>query len=163
MSDEIKDGTENTETEEEEVQYPYVVRGATMYCSCGTHMRKLDMPVSHGSYIRDKAMMNNADCKVGSDQNIPPFGACWSETKDGIDIKIEDTKDLVPFTDEEGNKIEIPLPIEGKLCEPKLGAEWSEAQENTLVDGKPALTVKCTITCSYGGTIGFMDAGQEVY
>lgn len=161
MSDEIKDGTENTE--EQEARYPYVVRGATMYCSCGTHMRKLDMPVSHGSFIRDKAMMNTTDCMVGIDQNIPPFGACWSETKDGIDIKIEDTKDLFPFTDENGESIDIPLPIEGKLCEPKLSNEWSDGQEKTLVDGKSALTVKCTITCSYGGTIGFMDAGQEVY
>lgn len=37
MSDEMK-------TETEEMHYPYVVRGATMYCSCGTHTRKLDMP-----------------------------------------------------------------------------------------------------------------------
>ena len=50
MSDEMK-------TETEEMHYPYVVRGATMYCSCGTHTRKLDMPASHGSYIRDKAMI----------------------------------------------------------------------------------------------------------
>lgn len=161
MSDEIKEETEVAE--EEELHYPYVVRGATIYCSCGTHMRKLDMPVAHGSFIRDKAMMNKKDCKVGIDQNIPPFGACWSETKDGIDIKIEDTKDLVPFTDENGNPMEIPLPIEGKLCEPKLAKEWADAQEKTLVDGEPALTVKCTITCKYGGVIGFMDAGQEVY
>ena len=161
MSEEVKEENENTE--EQEPQYPYVVRGATIYCTCGTHMRKLDMPVSHGSFIRDKAMMNNADCKVGIDQNVPPFGACHSETKDGIDIKIEDSKDLVPLTDEEGNEVPVTMPIEGKLCEPKLDSIWAEAQENTLVDGKPALTVKCTITCSYGGTIGFMDAGQGVY
>lgn len=161
MADDINNATENTE--EQEPQYPYVVRGATIYCSCGTHMRKLDMPVSHGSYIRDKAMMNITDCKVGIDQNIPPFGACKSENKDGIDIKIEDTKDLVTYTDENGNAIEPSMPIEGKLCEPKLGDEWSDAQEKTLVDGKPAITVKSTITCSYGGTIRFMDAGQEVY
>lgn len=161
MADEINNETENQE--EQEVQYPYVVRGATIYCTCGTHMRKLDMPVAHGSYIRDKAMMNHSDCKVGLDQNIPPFGACRSESKDGIDIKIEDAKDLLPITDEEGNPVEIPMPVEGKLCEPKLAAKWAEAQENTLVDGKPALTVKCTIACSYGGTIGFMDAGQDVY
>jgi hypothetical protein len=150
-------------TEDQEVHYPYVVRGATIYCSCGTHMRKLDMPVSHGSYIRDQAMMNKTDCKVGLDQNIPPFGACLSESKDGIDIKIEDTKDLVPFTDEEGNPIEMPVPIEGKLCEPDLDKEWADAQEETLVDGKPAITVQCTVTCKYGGVIGFMDAGQGVY
>ena len=121
------------------------------------------MPVSHGSFIRDQAMMNKADCKVGLDQNIPPFGACLSESKDGIDIKIEDTKDLVPFTDEEGNPIEMPVPIEGKLCEPNLDKEWADAQEETLVDGKPAITVQCTVTCKYGGVIGFMDAGQGVY
>lgn len=161
MSDEVKEGTENNE--EQQPQYPYVVRGATIYCSCGTHMRKLDMPVSHGSYIRDKAMMNKNDCKVGIDQNIPPFGACRSEAKEGIDIIIEDAKDLLPITDEEGNKLDIPMPIEGKLCEPKLGAEWTGVQEKTLVDDKPALTINSTITCSYGGTIGFMDAGQEVY
>ena len=156
MSDEMK-------TETEEMHYPYVVRGATMYCSCGTHTRKLDMPASHGSYIRDKAMMNRTDCKVGIDKNIPPFWACRSETKDGIDIKIEDTKDLLQVTDEDGNPVEVPMPIEGILCEPELAKEWADAQEETLVDGEPALTIKCTITCKYGGVIGFMDAGQGVY
>ncbi len=161
MSDEIKDGTENAE--EQEPQYPYVVRGATIYCSCGTHRRKLDLPVSHGSFIRDKAMMNETDCKVGIEQNIPPFGACKSETKDGMDIVIEDTKDALPLTDADGNTVPNSEPIEGKLCEPELSEKWSDAQEKTLVDGKAALTVKCTITCKYGGTIGFMDAGQDVY
>ena len=127
---------ESEAPQEEETQYPYVVRGATIYCTCGSHTRKLDMPVSHGSYIRDKAMLNNEDCKVGIDQNIPPFGACFSSDKDGI---------------------------EGKLCEPKITTKWQGAQEDTLVDGKPALKADCCITCCYGGTIGFMDSGQEVY
>ena len=112
--------------QEEETQYPYVVRGATIYCTCGSHTRKLDMPVSHGSYIRDKAMLNNEDCKVG-------------------------------------NPMEVELPIAGKLCEPKITTKWQGAQEDTLVDGKPALKADCCITCCYGGTIGFMDSGQEVY
>lgn len=161
--EEIQETQGIQEQETEEVHYPFVVRGATIYCTCGSHIRKLDMPVSHGSFIRDKAMMNKMDCKVGINQNIPPFGACFSQEKDGIDIVIEDAKDLVPFTDEEGNPIEIPLPIEGKLCEPKLAEAWSDAQEETLVDGEPALAVNSTITCTYGGVIGFMDAGQEVY
>lgn len=160
----MSEDTKNKEKQaEEKIQYPYVVRGATIYCSCGSHMRKLDLPVSHGSFIRDKAMMNKADCKVGIDKNIPPFGACMSEKKDGIDIKIEDAKDLVPFTDENGNPIQVSMPIEGKLCEPMLSTEWLDPQEDTLVDGKAAITVKSTITCSYGGIIGFIDAGQEVY
>lgn len=161
MSDESRNEAESTP--EQEPQYPYVVRGARIYCTCGSHIRKLDMPASHGSYIRDKAMMNACDCKVGIDQNIPPFGACRSQSKDGIDIKIEDARDLLPVTDENGNPVEIPMPVEGKLCEPKLCAKWLDAQEETLVGGKPAITVNSTITCSYGGVIGFMDAGQDVY
>lgn len=160
----MSEDTKNKEKQaEEKIKYPYVVRGATIYCSCGSHMRKLDLPVSHGSFIRDKAMMNKADCKVGIDKNIPPFGVCMSEKKAGIDIKIEDAKDLVPFTDENGNPIQVSMPIEGKLCEPMLSTEWLDPQEDTLVDGKAAITVKSTITCSYGGIIGFIDAGQEVY
>ncbi len=161
MSDEIQNEAETKQ--EEELQYPYAVRGAKIYCTCGSHIRRLDMPASHGAYIRDKAMMNETDCKVGIDQNIPPFGACFSENKDGIDIKINDATDLMPYADENGNPVEPQLPIEGKLCEPKLAEQWQGAQEDTLVDGKPALKVDCCITCSYGGTIAFMDSGQEVY
>ena len=161
MADEVNNSAEAQQ--EQEVQYPYVVRGAKIYCTCGSHFRRLDMPASHGSYIRDKAMLNEKDCKVGIDQNIPPFGACFSENKDGIDIKINDAKDVMTYTDENGNPVETQLPIEGKLCEPKLAAQWQGAQEDTLVDGKPALNVNCSITCSYGGTIAFMDCGQEVY
>lgn len=142
------------EEQEPEPSYPYVVRGAQIYCNCGSHVRRLDMPVSHGSFIRDKAMMNKADCKVGLDQNIPPFGACQAPGNQGMDIIIEDPKDVLPG---------MPVPVKGKLCAPKLAGQWLDAQDNTLVDGKPALTVKCTIACCFGGIIEFMDAGQEVY
>ena len=76
MSDEMK-------TETEEMHYPYVVRGATMYCSCGTHTRKLDMPASHGSYIRDKAMMNRTDCKVGIERIFHLLGLVGQKQKTG--------------------------------------------------------------------------------
>lgn len=155
MSNEIQE--ENGE------QYPYVVRGATIYCTCGSHTRKLDMPVSHGSFIRDKAMMNQADCKVGIDKNIPPFGACSSDKKDGKDIVINEDKNLVLQVDKDNNPIQPKLPIEGKLCEPMFATQWQGVQEDTIVDGQPALNVNCSITCCYGGTIQFMDSGQEVY
>jgi hypothetical protein len=45
---------------------------------------------------------------------------------------------------------------------PKLGAKWLDAQTEMLVDGKPAITVKCTIACAYGGIITFIDDGQGV-
>ena len=50
----------------------------------------------------------------------------------------------------------------------KVG-KWSEAEEETLVDGKPALTMKCYILCTYACAgdvenpgITFIDDGQEV-
>lgn len=30
--------------EGEEVQFPYLVRGAELYCNCGTHKRRLNLP-----------------------------------------------------------------------------------------------------------------------
>lgn len=148
--------------EEQELQYPYAVRGAQIYCNYGTHIRKLDMPASHGSKIRGKAMLHELDCLVGIDQNIPPFGACNSEENGEITIEINDAKDLLPMSDENGNQVPVTLPIQGKLCVPKLGAKWLDAQAETLVDGKSAVTVKCTIACAYGGIIAFIDDGQGV-
>lgn len=150
------------QAQEEELRYPYAVRGARIYCSFGSHIRKLDMPASHGAKIRDKAMLHEQDCKVGIDQNIAPFGACYSPENAEIEIEISDAKDLVPMGDENGNPIEATLPIVGKLCVPQLGDKWLNAQEETLVDGKPAITVQCTVACKYGGVISFIDDGQEV-
>ena len=36
--------------EGEEVQFPYLVRGAELYCNCGTHKRRLNLPM--GTSIR---------------------------------------------------------------------------------------------------------------
>lgn len=112
----------------------FVVRGAGIRCTCGSQTGKLDMPSSHGSYIRDKAMMNQGDCKAGLDKNIPPFGSCSSPAK-GMD----------------------------KTCMPMLATEWLNVKEDTLVDGKPALTTDSMIVCGFGGIITFEDAGQGVY
>lgn len=143
----------------------YVVRGAKIYCDKGTHIRRLDMPVAHGSYIRDKPMMNEKDSKVGLDQNIAPFGACSSENNENIKIEIATAKmeDLLPAAvAEDGSWVMPDLPLKGRLCVPKLCARWQEAHAETLVDGKPALTVASSITCSCGGVIQFMDNGQEI-
>lgn len=152
---------------EEQVSYPYVVRGAKIYCAYGSHIRQLDMPVAHGAYIRDKPMMNEKDCEVGLDANIAPFGACQSPDNPNKKIEINDgTNAMQVPTDESCENFAPPsLPIQGRLCTPMLGEKWCDAKEDTLVDGLPALTTNCTLACCYGGTegvIGFMDDGQEV-
>ncbi|MDR0286949.1 MAG: DUF4280 domain-containing protein [Clostridiales bacterium] len=145
----------------------YAVRGAHIGCVYGSHIRRLDMPVAHGSYIRDIPMMNEEDCQVGIEANIPPFGACRSSENTNVKIVIQDATDLMPVpTDDSGQNFAVPaVPVEGRLCTPVLGPKWSDAKKDTLVDGLPALTVNCTIACSCGGegaVIFFMDNGQGV-
>jgi len=142
--------------------YPYAVRGATIYCMYGSHFRKMDMPVCHGSYIREKPVMHELDCKVGLDANIAPFGACQAPGNPGPTISISSTEGLMPVPDEKGNYSLPPMPVIGKLCTPILDDKWDNAHQDTLIDGVPALTVFCTITCKYQGVIGFIDDGQEV-
>lgn len=52
----------------------YVVRGATMKCSLGTDKDVLNLPFSHGVFLKDKAMTNIADSLGG--KNIMCFGSC---------------------------------------------------------------------------------------
>ena len=45
--------------EGEEVQFPCLVRGAELYCNCGTHKRRLNLPICHGVYTNGKPMMED--------------------------------------------------------------------------------------------------------
>jgi hypothetical protein len=105
-------------------------------------------------------MMHERDCVVGLTANIAPFGACQSPANVGQEIIIPDPTGLVPYQDENGNPVMPPMPVTGRLCIPVLAPKWIDAREDTLVDGVPALTVNCTITCALGGVIGFMNDGQ---
>ena len=58
---------------------PYLVMGARLYCSCGSHSRRLNLPVDHGVYIRGLPMIHEEDCLVGDGKNITTFGVCCSE------------------------------------------------------------------------------------
>lgn len=52
----------------------YVVRGAELTCSEGTLPSSLNLPQSHGVYIKDKPLMNVTDCVA--EKNIGLFGFC---------------------------------------------------------------------------------------
>ncbi|OAB35931.1 DUF4280 domain-containing protein [Paenibacillus glacialis] len=52
----------------------YVVRGAELTCSEGTYPTSLNLPRSHGVYIKEKSVMNTTDCVV--EKNIGLFGFC---------------------------------------------------------------------------------------
>ena len=140
--------------------YPYVVRGAKIICTFGSHIRRIDMPVCHGSYIRNKPMLNELDCVVGLDANVPSFGACVSPENPNMEIIIENPEGVMPLPDGNDGFYMPSMPITGRLCTPMLGAKWVNAHNDTLIDDVPALTTYSTIACKYAGVICFIDDGQ---
>jgi len=52
----------------------YLVRGACLECSCGSHPRKLNLPKCHGVYITGHPMIHQFDSVPI--ENIAPFGMC---------------------------------------------------------------------------------------
>ncbi|MCL1935054.1 MAG: DUF4280 domain-containing protein [Defluviitaleaceae bacterium] len=52
----------------------YVVRGACLECTKGSHPRKLNLPKCHGVYITGHPMIHQFDSVPI--ENISPFGIC---------------------------------------------------------------------------------------
>lgn len=119
----------------------YVVLGAIMQCSKGSNFRKINLPVSHGSYIKGVPILNAGD---NTTKNISYFGVCQcSKCSDKIDV-----------IDHEGN-----LRVGEKKCQVEP-AEWQDTKEDNLIDGKPALTIKSNMVTKCGGLITFLTSGQ---
>ncbi len=127
----------------------YVVRGASMRCTKGTHKRKINLPLGHGAYVNGGPMMNIMDKIAGV--NIKYFGICTDGCEDGEDIYL---------MSEEDEKKQLPP---GKKCCVKIldDSIWVNAKENTLVEGQPAITINSFIVCKYGGIIHFVTDGQN--
>lgn len=126
----------------------YIVRGAKMKCSCGSNKRKINLPVSHGSYVNFKECgttkpILNADDKT--EKNISYFGVCPLHGEEGNIITVID--------DNGGIKV-------NKKCKLKLGDEWMLTKDDYLVDGKPALTTESIMFTKCGGIITFETSGQ---
>lgn len=125
----------------------YIVHGAKMWCSKGSNERKINLPVSHGSYVKSKDCgtkkpILNSDDKT--EENISYFGVCECS-------KCSKEIDVIP----KGGGLK-----HGKMCKPELD-EWQDTKEDYLVDGKPALTTKSKMYTNCGGVITFTSSGQE--
>ncbi|MGG1787621.1 DUF4280 domain-containing protein [Brevibacillus formosus] len=123
----------------------YVVRGAKMRCNCGSHQRRINLPVSHGSYVNEKPMMNIEDYKPV--ENIAHFGICQSPTNQNNSI--------IYLIAEDGQN------ISGKPCTPTIYAPWIKVKDDTKVAGKAALTTDSLLICGYDGVIRFFSDGQH--
>ena len=123
----------------------YIVRGAKMVCNCGSHARKINLPVSHGSYVNKKPMMNQWDSVPI--KNIPEFGVCNSPANP--------SNAPVTLAGEDG------APVTGKPCVPAILSCWMDTKEDTKVEGFAALTTDSKLVCSLGGIITFKSDGQQ--
>lgn len=122
----------------------YVVRGAKMKCDKGTHKKRINLPVSHGTYSNGNPVMNESDNVVG--KNISSFGICKGDCPSNETITVVNKK---------GRS------ITGKKCQVKILKEWINAKEDALVEGEPALTTDSILICAYGGQIRFVTDGQK--
>ncbi|MFR5753688.1 MAG: DUF4280 domain-containing protein [Roseburia intestinalis] len=168
--------------EGEEVQFPYLVRGAELYCNCGTHKRRLNLPICHGVYTNGQPMMHEEDCEVGDDKNIPSFGICQSEenpvNKSWLAKTAEKIKNF--FTgeeeDEDADKIILQTEdgqnVKGYPCTPCIVGTWKDVYESEKIlrnnadgtsegDKLSALTQRAFLVCAYGGLIEPISSGQE--
>ena len=121
----------------------YVVRGAKMRCSLGSHARKINLPESHGSYVNQVPKMNKNDCIL--EVNVPFFGVCSGACPES----------KVSFVGEDGET------AVGKKCCYMNYDSWQNCKEDSIVDGEAALTTESYLVCVYGGTIKFVTTGQD--
>ncbi|GAA0078127.1 hypothetical protein UT300005_25050 [Clostridium sp. CTA-5] len=123
----------------------YIVRGAKMECSKGSNKRKINLPTSHGSYVKNKPILNKKDA---TDKNISYFGVC-KETGAFT------TKTEITVIDDDGNL------KTGIKCEPIIVSDWLKTKGDNIVGGEEALTTDSIIFCCRGGNIKFVTHGQD--
>jgi hypothetical protein len=147
-------------------QFPYLVRGATLRCDCGSHARKLNLPLCHAVYVDGAPAVHERDCSVGDAGNIPTFGVCNAAAIE----RTNTTEILLKSEDGASN-------IKGRPCTPVIvGGKWLNAHHHTLIADNcpgakyispenriyyPALTTDSFLVCGYSGLIEPVTSGQE--
>lgn len=140
-------------------QQEYLVRGAMMRCSCGSHYRRLNLPKCHGVYTNDRPMMNDNDSLPGDHLNVSTFGVCSSgANKSGgnVLLKKDAKRDVYgkKIEDQEGN-------VKGTPCSPIVVSNWLSAHESIEVGDGKAITPQSFLVCKYEGIIEVVDSGQN--
>ena len=183
----MKQLLESLELEEgQTIEFPYLVRGAQLCCTCGTHKRKLNLPLCHGVYIAGNAAVQEEDCQVGDDGNIAAFGICESEghpskkpwwVKVGKALFQGPIGHVMDFHEEEQKKIILVSEdgksnVKGYACTPCIVGTWKDVHETQKIarndtegtaegDKLSALTMESFLVCAYGGLIQPVTSGQD--
>lgn len=155
----------------------YVTRLMRARCSCGTIVNYLNIGRDHGILVgADMQPLMNANDHVAG-VNIIHFGNCKSDknpermfrkglvslmassTVPGMLIGLV-TKDATFFGDHLTDSLEA-LGIMACKCKPNTPNPWEITNEDSIVEGAPALMTCSTLTCRYGGVIEIVDPDDE--
>lgn len=158
----------------------FLVRGAMLYCNCGTHERKLNVLKDHGVYTEGMPMIHELD-RV-NEENITFFGVCNSGSSllksENVLLKIK-VEEEVKNKDGTISTVTREENVRGKKCELCIIGNWEDTKENVrIVDngdkapfdkfksrkssnkGYRAVTTKSFLVCKYGGIIEPLTSGQ---
>lgn len=144
----------------------YLVRGAVLECSCGSHKRYMNLRKCHGVYIKELPVVHELDCIQGDGENITWFGICSGD----IDTEYIDIEPI----DGRGGC--------GRKCVPHIVGQWMDVHEGTrIVDngdktderekmekegiepkGCATLTMDSFLVCLHGGIISPYCSGQQM-
>lgn len=131
----------------------YLVRGALLHCDCGTHPRRLNLPVCHGFYIQECPVIWEGDCKVG--ENISYFGICTSSTPPTETEQVI----LEAYTSSGGIK---GTDLKGFKCCPTILGIWRDTKKDTILGTESTtVTTDSFLICQNGGIISPLTSGQE--
>jgi murein DD-endopeptidase MepM/ murein hydrolase activator NlpD len=129
----------------------YAVRGARIHCTYNenricSHVQRINLPESRGSYIHDAPMLCEDDTVPG--ENIPCFGICYS--------KMNNTNAQVTYAAQSGGGT-----VTGRPCTPVILAPWLNGKDDVFIWDKRALTTDSYLVCANGGFIEFENSGQD--
>ena len=151
-------------------QYPYLVRGAYLRCSCGTHTRKLNLPFSHGSYIGnvEYPLMNAMDNVPGEGSgNISPFGICQSQAcPNNLGTILLKSEKVDPVTGQL-HPVYTEDNVKGPPCMAIIVGPWQNTHPETMIGAAgetqyEAITVGSFLVCLYEGIIEPLTSGQPL-
>ena len=160
----------------------YLVRGANLHCTYGSHNRKLNLPKCHGVYITGQPVPHKLDSVPGDTQNISTFGVCDSPGINNLRprpptvtlkrVQYDQNGDPVETEEDLGN-------VRGPACTPMIAEHWLNTYDDTRVvdngdkdpfdkrkdhddpsKGYPALTTESFLICICGGFIQPLSSGQ---
>ncbi|MCL1924197.1 MAG: DUF4280 domain-containing protein [Defluviitaleaceae bacterium] len=120
---------------------PYLVRGARLRCTYGTHTRKLNLPICHGVYITKGGelatnhaegrhpMIHEKDCKPGEGSegfNISSFGVCQAPNPPAgartVRLELQDE-----YGEGTGQN------VRGPACMPQIASFWMNTHKKTRI------------------------------